>query len=82
VGELNGGILQSCRNAIASAFFINIPDCATIFDHNQNPAGKIFVQAQRTVRPAITIEIPKIMATKQISLNTEILYVAGIDIKS
>ncbi|NEP59244.1 MAG: hypothetical protein F6K31_19880 [Symploca sp. SIO2G7] len=28
------------------------------YKHNQNPAGKIFVQAQKTVRPARTIEIP------------------------
>ncbi|NER51350.1 MAG: hypothetical protein F6J92_32725 [Symploca sp. SIO1A3] len=57
MGELNEGILQPCGKAIASAFFIKIPYCVTIFDHNQNPAGKIFVQVQRTVRPAITIEI-------------------------
>ena len=28
------------------------------YRHNQNPAGNIFVQAERTVRPAIADEIP------------------------
>jgi len=47
----------SGEKAIASAFFIKIPYCVTIFDYNPNPAGNIFVQAQRTVRPAKTIKI-------------------------